>query len=144
MPSEQENVGISPDAMLRRILSDAIKRSGKKRQQIAEEMTAELPGSRVTMPMLNDFTSLRKSAARFPAAFVKAFCNVVGSNALQRWLLDDASLRLIEVGEHVRDCREIVGRIEALFEEISNAQAPKRTAKTRSSKLETASSGDCK
>ncbi len=129
MPSEQENIGISPDTMLRRILSEAIKHSGKKREQIADEMTAELPGFRVTVPMLNDFTSLRKSAARFPATFVKAFCKVVGSNALQRWLLDDESLRLIQVGEHVRNCREIVHRIEALFEQIN---MPKRTAKTRS------------
>ncbi len=123
MPKQQENLGTSPDAELRRLLSEAIKRSGKKRLQIAEEMSADLPGFRVTEPMLNDFTSLRKSAARFPASFVKAFCKAVGCTALQTWLLDDESLRLIQVGRHVRECRDQARKLEAVLTELDAPQA---------------------
>ncbi len=118
MPSDEQITGISPDAALRQLLSDAIKRSGKSRPQIAEEM-ARVLSVRVTEAMLNDFTSPRKSAARFPAAFVRAFCEAVGSNRLQRLLLDEQSLQLIEVGEHVVGCRRTLERAQELVEQIS-------------------------
>jgi hypothetical protein len=120
MPAEQQNTGVStpPDWALRQLLSEAIKRSGKKRPQIAEEMTALL-GVRVTEHMLNDFTSKSKCAARFPAAFVKAFCYVVGSSSLQIALADDDDLRLMKLGIRVGECRELVSQIAALLDQIT-------------------------
>ena len=118
MPTDRENSGTTPDSALRQLLTNAIKRSGKSRAQIADQMAAEL-GARVTEAMLNDFTSQRKSAARFPAAFVQAFCRAVGSTSLQRSLLDHESLDLIEVGKHVMECNDIVRQVQSLLERLT-------------------------
>lgn len=107
-----------PDSALRQLLSDAIKQSGKKRLQIAEEMTA-LVGVRITEHMLNDFTSKSKSAARFPAAFVKAFCRVVGSASLQISLADEEALRLMKLGQRVGECSDLLTKITCLLDQIA-------------------------
>lgn len=109
-----------PDSDLRQLLGEAIKQSGKKRPQIAEEMTA-LTGARITEHMLNDFTSKSKCAARFPAAFVKAFCHVVGSPSLQISLADDETLTLglMKLGHRVGECRALVAEIASLLDEIA-------------------------
>lgn len=127
-----ENTGVStpPDWPVRQLIATEIKRSDKKRPQIALEMSA-LIGTPVTEHMLNDFTSKSKSGARFPAAFVKAFCEVVGSSALQRSLQDETTLALIQVGERARDCRRLVERIGALLDQVApvgkaNSQSKKK------------------
>jgi hypothetical protein len=63
------------DRALRELISDAIRRSPKKRTQIAEELTALL-GIRVTEHMLNDFTSDSKKGVRFPLLFCEALCEI--------------------------------------------------------------------
>ena len=112
LPDGRENPGISKpsDAALRQLLAEAIRRSAKKRPEIAAEMSP-LVGVKVTENMLYDFTAQKKSAARFPAAFVKAFCEVVGSRSLYRLLLDEETLALIEVGKHAVACKHLVNRI---------------------------------
>jgi hypothetical protein len=49
--------------------------------------------------MLDDFTAPSKGGARFPAAWVAAFCEATGDRRLQRLLVDpeiDAALKVIE------------------------------------------------
>lgn len=88
------------DATIRALMSRVIRRSTKKREQIAAEMTARL-GQHITERMLNDYTAQSKRALRFPAAWVPAFCEIVGSDELQRRLLGPELRKLLELGEKV-------------------------------------------
>ena len=123
LPISRENTGTAqpPDSALRQLLTDAIKRSGKKRLQIAQEMSP-LVGVQVSTYMLNDFTSQKKAAARFPAAFVKAFCVVVGSSSIQTLLYDEQTVALMALGERVRQCQPLLAQIVALTDQIALLQ----------------------
>jgi hypothetical protein len=112
IPMHQQNTGTTrpPDSALRQLLADAIKHSGKKRLQIVTEM-ASLVGLPVTQYMLDDFTSRSHRAARFPAAFVRPFCSVVGARSLYRLLLDEETLALIEVGRQAVACKHLLTQI---------------------------------
>lgn len=100
-PKKRPHSGTTePERAVRRILSDAIRRSSKNRQQIAEAMANEL-GRPITASMLGDFTrnsNLRRNV-RFPAAWVPAFCRAAGSDGLQRYLLSEELLAALELGE---------------------------------------------
>ena len=80
-----DNFGLQ-DSDLRTLLSKLIRQSPKKRLQIAEEMT-ERTGQKISEDMLNDWTSECHKAARFPAAFIMAFCEVMDSDVLQRHVM---------------------------------------------------------
>jgi len=101
-------------ASIRSILNRAIKRSGKSREQIADEMSMRL-GFRITEHMLNAFTAEAKSAHRWPAAYDIAFCETVGDY----WLLRD---RVRRAGFHM------IGRKEHRLLAIGMAYAKKRKA----------------
>src|ERR1035438_1559628 len=81
------------DFHLRRLLSDGMAACPKKRQQIAAELSRKI-GRDITASMLNDYTATTKTAARFPAAYVRAFCEVTGNDSLQRSLLGPRLLAL--------------------------------------------------
>ena len=66
------------DLGFRQLLSKVIAGSTKSREQIASELSQRV-GRLVTVPNLNDYTRTTKTSARFPAAYVKAFCEVVGT-----------------------------------------------------------------
>jgi hypothetical protein len=85
---------------LREVLSSAIKHSGKSRAQIAAELSDAL-GRAVTVSMLNDFTSVSgyKEGARFPAAWIIAFCVAVGDDSLQRLVLSPRLRKVLELAE---------------------------------------------
>ncbi len=87
LPATPPNV----DSALRQLITDVIRRSSKKRLQIAQELT-ELLGTRVTEGMLNDFSSESKKAVRFPLAFSAALCEI----------LDDDSVGLLGVRPRIR------------------------------------------
>jgi hypothetical protein len=99
MPKNAEIIGIQ-DRELRQLLSFLIKHSPMSRAQIAEEMSKSLgqPNS-ISPSMLNDWTSEYHKAARFPAFFVKAFCDAIGSDRLQRWAAGPRLRKLIEFAE---------------------------------------------
>lgn len=106
MPNSPQNLGpIRSDAQdrkVRDVLKRAIAVSGKSRPQIAEELTARLQRRpSVTHHMLNDFIGLsdEKWTARFPAAWVPAFCEVTGSEELLFMLLTPRIRALMELGE---------------------------------------------
>ncbi len=56
-------------------------------------------GRNITASMLNDYTANTKNTARFPAAYVRGFCEVTGDDSLQRLLLGDRLRDLAEIGE---------------------------------------------
>ena len=119
MNDKNSGVSTPPDWAIRELIRAEIKRSDKKRPQIALEMAA-LTGTPVTEHMLNDFTSKSKSGARFPAAFVKAFCEVVGSSSLQRFLDDREALEFIEIGKQATHCKNLLDHIVSLVEKLTD------------------------
>jgi hypothetical protein len=71
---------------------------GKRRPQIATELSVRV-GRSVTVSILNDWTKTTKTSARFPAAYVRVFCEIIGNDELQRVLLSPRLLDMIEVAE---------------------------------------------
>ncbi len=79
---------------VRNLITSEIKRCKKSRQLIAEQMT-QLLGDRVTVRMLNSYTSEAAEQHRWPAQFDIAFCEVIGSYKLLHEHAKRAGLRLI-------------------------------------------------
>jgi len=69
------------------------------RSQIAEELSRRT-GRNITVSILNDYTATTKMTARFPASYVRDFCEITGDDSLQRYLLGARLLDLISVGEN--------------------------------------------
>jgi hypothetical protein len=91
-----------------------MKPSKKPREQIAREMSQVLgmigpPGRVVTPTMLADFTrnGTKKRQVRFPAAWVPAFCEVVGDDSLRHEFMGDQLNRRCEVGRQVLSSRDM-------------------------------------
>jgi hypothetical protein len=106
IPMTHKNTGISYPEMdrdLRRALANAIRRSPKKRPQIAEELTA-IVGVRVTEHMLNDFTSDNKKGVRFPLLFSAALCDILNDDSIAFLAVRPRIRSLVEFAE-----REIAG-----------------------------------
>ena len=109
------------DIAVRRQISDAIRRSNKSRAEIAEEMSRRLE-CRITASMLNDYTAETKGAARFPAAWIAAFCAATNDDGLQRLVMGARLRKLVSLGERevlaLRDERERHRLIQELVMEI--------------------------
>lgn len=74
---------LNDDSLVRGLISDAIKRSGKSREQIADEMQDALAVA-VTARMIASFTAESKELHRWPGAWDRAFCAVTGDFRLLR------------------------------------------------------------
>lgn len=85
------------DAGLRNLLAQVIRDDNKKRTGIVEEMKAR--GFRVSLNSLNDYTALSKERMKFPLLFVQPFCEVVGDDRLQRFVLSPRLRELLRLGE---------------------------------------------
>lgn len=84
--------------IIRGILVDSIRRSGKSREAIAEEMSY-LVGREITPRQLNGFTAESKEDYKFPAELERAFCRVTGDDRLLSCRLEQAGLHVITEGE---------------------------------------------
>lgn len=91
--------GAPSQCLIRDLIADVIRASGKSRAVIADEMSRAV-GTEVTLHMLNAYTATSKQQVRFPAAFVPAFCLVTHDDRLQRALLSPWLREVLEVGEH--------------------------------------------
>jgi hypothetical protein len=130
IPKSDEEIGRgdTKDAVIRRLLADAIKGSAKRRPQIAQEMSLRV-GQRISKRMLDDWTAESKKPAKFPAAFVGAFCEVVHDDALQRHILGGRLRRLLELGER---CAEYGWALEKVRADMGRvARSSGRRAKPR-------------
>lgn len=81
-------------AFVRDSITSAIKRCAKSREQVADEMSANL-GVRVPERMITAFTAQSKEFHRWPAAFDIAFCEVVGNYSILRERVERAGFRMI-------------------------------------------------
>jgi hypothetical protein len=84
LPLFDQNSSIKPlpgslndDSLVRGLVTDAIKRSGKSREQIADEMQSMLAVP-VTARMIASFTAESKELHRWPGAWDRAFCAATG------------------------------------------------------------------
>lgn len=118
------------DAMIRATLTDAIKRCPKKREQIAEEMTACV-GREITAAMLNSFTAESHESHRWPAAWTRAFCQITGDWRLLRCAVERAGFlvitqsqaRLLKLAEEYMQKETAVRRLSVLTEQMLQERA---------------------
>jgi hypothetical protein len=111
MPNFEAKIGKAqtPDSALRELLSHLLRQSSKSRAQIAEEVSVHV-GQRISKDMLDDWTAESKKPARFPAFLIPAFCEITGSDELQRHLLSERLRRVLSVGESVEKLLDSEGR----------------------------------
>ncbi len=89
---------MNDDALVREIITDAVKRSGKSREQIAEEMARTL-GLTVTARMITAFTSESKQLHRWPGAWDRSFCVAVNDVRLLFCRVELAGYKVIDATE---------------------------------------------
>jgi hypothetical protein len=101
---------LNDDSLVRAVITDAIKRCRKGREQIAEDMQ-RLLGVPVTARMIGSFTSESKELHRWPGAWDRAFCFATGDfrllccrvEAAGFHVITRAEAELLELGkEHLR------------------------------------------
>jgi len=89
---------LNDDLTVREVVTEAIKRSGKSREQIAEEMSRTL-GVPVSARMITAYTSESKELHRWPGAWDRSFCMAVQDNRLLFCLVELAGFRVIDSTE---------------------------------------------
>jgi hypothetical protein len=80
--------------LVRGVLMLAIKRSGKSRAQLADEIT-HLTGRELTEISLNKYTAPSRSDYRWPAELDRAFCYATGDDTLLRCRVELAGYLVI-------------------------------------------------
>jgi len=88
MVKPEQRITIPKDPLevaLRKLLKELIKQSGKSRANVADAMSPHAKRT-ISKRMLDDWLS-PKMRARFPAAFIEAFCEAVGNDTLQRHVM---------------------------------------------------------
>jgi hypothetical protein len=124
IPKMKQNFGTDtdPDRALRALISDAIRRSPLKRAAIAEALTAKI-GVRVSLAMLNDYTSDSKRGVRFPLLFSAALCEILEDDSIGLFAVRPHVRKLVEFAERelagFRDQRERENMRESLLNESS-------------------------
>jgi hypothetical protein len=83
---------------VRAALVDAIRKSGKSRAQLADEMT-RLTGTEVTVRRINAFTAESREDYRFPSELTRAFCMATGDFSLLYILAELAGLHVVTAEE---------------------------------------------
>jgi hypothetical protein len=84
--------------LVRKVLIESIRKCGKSRTQIAEEISF-LAGRKITEISLNKYTAESRSDYRWPAELDRAFCHATGDNALLRCRAELSGYRLIQANE---------------------------------------------
>jgi hypothetical protein len=92
------NGTLNDESMVRAVVTASIKRSGKSREQIADEMTGLL-GIAVTARMITAFTAECKELHRWPGGWDRAFCAATGDNRLLTCRVEAAGFRVITAEE---------------------------------------------
>ena len=80
--------------IIREVLADSIKKSGKSRAQIADIMS-RLTGTGVTERRLNAYTAESREDMRFPLELMRAFCIATGDFTLLHVIAGMAGLRVV-------------------------------------------------
>lgn len=85
---------INDAGMVRAILVESIKQSGKSRAQIADIMS-RLTGTEITERRLNAYTAASREDFSFPIELARAFCMATQDFSLLRHLVEMAGLRVV-------------------------------------------------
>lgn len=98
---------------VRRLLAEAMTRSGKNATDIAEDMTKRL-GRPVKKSTVYEFTRSDQPGLenRFPATWVSAFCEATGFDDLARFVMGPRLCDLVELGERVESMGSILGQMQ--------------------------------
>lgn len=91
-------------AMVRAVITEAMKNCGLSRVQIADEMS-RLTGTIVTERQLNNFSADSREEYRFPSELERAFCSATGDCRLITYKAELAGLHVITDKE--RDLLEL-------------------------------------
>jgi hypothetical protein len=57
--------------------------------------------------MLDDWTAESRRGTRFPASLIQTFCEVIGSDQLERWAMGPRLRKLVEFAERQLEVREL-------------------------------------
>lgn len=85
-------------ALVREVLVESIRRCGKSREQLADEMTL-LTGEEMTARRLNGFTATSADDYRFPAELDRAFCAATADYRLLKCRVEAAGFFVITATE---------------------------------------------
>ena len=104
-PTDPTPGSFDMSSAVRQGISEAIRRSGMKRWEIAGRMS-ELLGVEVTESMLNAWSAESREDRRFPAEYLAAICYVTGDLVILReiarkvhcWLLESEEAVMAELG----------------------------------------------
>ena len=104
-PTDPTPGSFDMSSAVRQGISEAIRRSGMKRWEIAGRMS-ELAGAEITESMLNAWSAESREDRRFPAEYLAVFCYVTGDRELLRqmaqrihcWLLESEEAVMAELG----------------------------------------------
>src|SRR6185437_14587443 len=115
--SEENTRYQDSDQELRRLITEAIRRSPLKRSVIAETLSAKL-GIRVTEHMLNDFTSEKRKDVRFPLLFSSELCEILNDDSIGLFGVRPRIRRLVEFAQLELDGHRSQREREALRDEL--------------------------
>ena len=111
------------DRQFREAISEALRGCPRSRYQVAARMS-ELLGQDITKTMLDSWTAESKEQHRFPAVFLPAFCEAVGSTEPIRMIGQRVGAFVLPGPEALR------AEIQRIDEEINRKQAEKRRRMT--------------
>lgn len=89
---------LNDDLLVRQVITDSIKKSGKSREQIADEMSRTL-AIPVSARMISSYTAESKELHRWPGAWDRSFCAATGDNRLLFCLVELAGFHVINDSE---------------------------------------------
>lgn len=107
------------DSRMREMISKELRGCQLSRYQVAARMS-ELVGQDITKTMLDSWTAESKEQHRFPAIFLPAFCEAVGSTRIIQDLGRIVGAFVLPGPEALR------AEIQRIEEDISEAQKEKR------------------
>ena len=85
---------LNDECLVRSIITETIRTCAKSREQIAEDISL-LVGAKVTVRMLNAYTSEAAQQHRWPTQYTRAFCYVTENWTLLRCIVERSGFHMI-------------------------------------------------
>lgn len=141
VPSQQENNGTAFDE---NVLRSIIRKATKGRRHIIAARMSKNLGRSISPAMFADFcrNTPGKRHTRFPAAWVRAFCDAVGNDDLAKSLLPEPARRalsaragIIESRAAVARAQEALSRVQVDLEKLTEGKRPSKALKKATRKV---------
>lgn len=94
------------------MLTETFRKHPLSKTEIANRLSTLL-GEPVTLSRLDSYTASTKVSARLPAYFLRALCEVLGSDEILLFLARPCIRRQVEFSEKVRELRRICDELLA-------------------------------